>query len=151
MTLAEEVRQAFSGQVFGQPVSAGEIQLAEEELGHALPQVLRDLYSAFDGFTGPTGAPFFFPLRTASSFSPESLVSYTLFLRSEDYFPESLRDAVVVGDFGGGSSWFVKASNPEQVLRWDAEWGDEYEILDGSILDVWLNEKAAYESIDPGA
>ncbi len=151
MTLATKVRQAFEGHAFGQPVPVSEVQLAEEELGHSLPQVLRDLYSAFDGFTGPTNAPFFFPLRTASSVSQESLVSYTLFLRSEDYFPETLRDAVAVGDFGGGSCWFIKASNPDQVLRWDAEWGDEYEVLESSLLEVWLTEKAAYESIDPGA
>jgi SMI1 / KNR4 family (SUKH-1) len=149
MTLATKVLQAFEGQTFGQPVAASEIQLAEKELGYSLPQVLRDLYSAFDGFTGPTNAPFFFPLRTASSFSQESLVSYTLFLRSEDYFPEALHDAVAVGDFGGGSSWFIKASSPEQVLRWDAEWGDEYEALEGSLLEIWLAEKAVYESIDP--
>ncbi len=151
MTFAAEVRQAFEGQTFGNPVPAQEIKLAEEELGFPLPQVLKELYAAFDGFAGPTDAPFFFPLRVASSFSQESLVSFTLFLRGEDYFPEALNDAVAVGDFGGGSSWFIKVSNPDQVLRWDAEWGEEYEVLEGSLLDVWLAEKASYDSVDPGA
>jgi hypothetical protein len=151
MIFAAEIQQAFQGRKFGPPVSDQDLDIAEQELGHKLPQVLRNLYAAFDGFTGPTDAPFFFPLRSKSSFSQESLVSYTLFLRSEDYFPEALLDAVVVGDFGGGSSWFIKVSSPNQVLRWDAEWGNEYEVLEGSLLDVWLREKTAYESIDPGA
>src|SRR5262245_60588132 len=116
MSIASKVQQMFVGRQFGQPLSEHEIQLAEQELGHKLPQVLRELYAAFDGFAGPTNAPFFFPLRTTSSFSQESLVSYTLFLRGEDYFPEALRDAVAVGDFGGGSSWFIKASKPSSAL-----------------------------------
>jgi hypothetical protein len=148
MFLASSVREAFDGRLFGPSVSTDQIAEAERVLGHELPPILRTLYGAFDGFAGPTNAPFMFPLLKGSAFSQESLVSFTLFLRGEDGFPVFLQRAVAVGDNGTGASWLILLDKPNEVVRWDAEWGDTYEVLEGPLLDVWCREKALYESLD---
>ncbi len=147
MITAASVRKALPGGDFREPVSASMLLEAETSLGHALPPLLRELYLAFDGFLGPTLAPFLFPLVTRPSEMQESLVSFTLFLRSEDYCPDWLHRAVAVGGSGGGAAWFILLERPDAVVRWEAEWGPEFEELDGSLLEVWLREKAKYEPL----
>lgn len=112
---------------------------AEELLGHPLPPLLTELYLNFNGFTGPTGAAFFYPLPT--------LVEHTLLLRSEDYFPTFLRHAVAIGDYGTGSYWVILIDAPGNILEWDAEWGDDYETLEGTLVDVWRGRKELYERL----
>jgi hypothetical protein len=147
MSLAESVRNAFAESAFGAPVSSSELEEAEAALGHALPPVLRELYAAFDGFTGPTNAPFLFPLVHRPGPRQDSALAYTDFLRAEIPSLEWLRTAVALGGPGTGSSWFVSILHPDQVWEWDAEWGDEYEVLEGSLLDVWLAKKAMYDAL----
>jgi hypothetical protein len=77
----------------------------------------------------------------------QSLVGYTLFLRSEDYFPSFLANAVAVGDDGTGPMWLVFLDQPQRVALWDAEWGDDVKWLAGSLLDVWLKAKAVYDGM----
>ena len=37
-----------------------------------------------------------------------------------------------------------------QLVCWEAEW-EEYELVEGSLLDAWRKEQAMYESLDPDA
>ncbi len=149
MTTPEQLRNSFPNGVFGAPVSAQVIAEVEAELGHALPQVLRDLYLDFDGFMGPLNTPFLFPLRERPNAMQESLLSFTRFLRDEDYCPPWLHRAVAIGGDGSGSAWFVLLESPDGAVRWEAEWGPEYEQLEGSLLDIWLSKKAALDSLLP--
>ena len=149
MNTSAQVRSSFPNSAFGPPVSAQVISEVEAELGHELPQVLRDLYLNFDGFMGPLNTPFLFPLRERPTEMQESLLSFTRFLRDEDYCPPWLHRAVAVGGDGGGSAWFVLLETPDCVVRWEAEWGPEYEQLEGSLLDVWLSKKSVFESLLP--
>jgi hypothetical protein len=101
-----------------------------------------------NGFVGPTGAQFLFPLlEDAADPARASLVGHTLFLRSEDYFPRFLSRIVAVGDDGTGPTWLILLDQPDKVALWDAEWGEEFEWLDGSLLDVWLKAKAMYDAL----
>jgi hypothetical protein len=34
------------------------------------------------------------------------------------------------------------------VIRWDAEWGVEFEVVGENPLEVWVAEKKAYEECD---
>ena len=141
-----DVRRVFPGNAFGLRVVAETFAAAERELGHALPSQLIDLYLEFNGFLGPTGAPFLFPLFDRSGTRGETLVSYTKFFRSEGYFPEWVQRAVVVGDNGTGAAWFMLLDEECKVVVWDAEWED-YESIEGSLLDAWVKEKEFYDSL----
>ena len=142
----DEVRSAFPEGIFGAPVAPDAIATAERLLGHALPERLRTLYLAFDGFRGPGDALFLLPLLKRPS-PNESLVSYTLFFRGEDYAPVWLRQAIVLGDNGAGVGWFMLLDQGCRLVRWDAEW-EEYEAVGGSLLDAWLRER---DSLAPAA
>ena len=87
----KEVRSAFSNGDFGAPATLEAIATAERLLGHELPLQVRNLYLEFDGFHGPTNAPFLFPVLERPRPGAESLVTYTLFFRGEDYFPDWLQ------------------------------------------------------------
>jgi hypothetical protein len=147
MAMAQDIRQLFHGFPFGSACSPNDIAVAENRLGHSLPSMFRDLYLQFDGFTGPTNAAFFYPLLVPSSFSQAALVEHTLFLRSEDYFPKFLHRAVVFGDYGTGPCWAVSLDAPSRIIEWDAEWGEDYEVLEGTPFEIWKNKKEWYESL----
>jgi hypothetical protein len=106
-----------------------------------IPPVLRNLYRSFNGFRGPTGAAFFWPL-----FGDRGLVRWHQFLRSEFTQPW-LSTCLFYGDAGGGSPWGLKADLPGRVILWDAEWGDDFEVVRTSVLDVWLDEKRKYDEL----
>jgi hypothetical protein len=142
----EDVRQAFAKGVFRKPATAAAIAQVEQALGHPLPDQIRSLYLEFDGFHGPTGANFLFPVRERTPPGSESLLTYTQFFRSEDYFPEWLQHAVAVGDNGTGTTWFILLEEGERIVRWDAEW-EEYEEVEGNLLDAWIAERKLYESV----
>jgi hypothetical protein len=144
MSIALEVRRNFEGFDFGPPCTPEDLAKAEHELGHPLPAVLRQLYLSFDGFLGPTAAVFFSPLLRRDNPTSESLVSFTLFLRGEDYFPEFLQESVVFGSDGCGSNWGMRLDSPDEVFEWHPEQGEEYVVVGTSPLDVWLKGKALY-------
>jgi hypothetical protein len=143
VSIAVEVRALFPGEVFGAPCTDLEISSAELALGHNLPPILQDLYRAFDGFFGPTDAQFLYPLLKTTKPGKTSLVEYTRFLRSED-FPQFLQRAVAIGDTGTGPSWIIEIDRPERILWWDAEWGDEYEVVPGTLIDAWRRARDEY-------
>jgi hypothetical protein len=150
MSRPEEVCIAFPEATFRAPATSEEVAEAERLLGHLLPPQLRELYLEFNGFQGPTNAPFLFPLLERPGPRGKSLVTYTLFFRGEDYFPEWVQRAIALGDNGTGTAWFMLVDEGDRLVRWDAEW-EEYETVEGSLLDAWVREKALYESFRPGA
>ncbi|WP_333677759.1 SMI1/KNR4 family protein [Dyella sp.] len=133
------LRDIFREYSFGEPATPEMLDRAEAKLGHALPPVLLSHFLAFNGFKGPTAADFFY--------SVDQLVEMTLFFRSEDYFPGFLDTAVAFGDDGTGPCWLIRIDQPDTIIEWDAEWGEHYDVLPGSIADVWLARKAAYDRI----
>src|ERR1700729_3646404 len=101
MNLPEEVKRQFAGFRFGAPCSEADIERAEAALGEPLPDVLRELYRAFDGFLGPTDAVFFWPLFAGRP-GAAGLVDMNLFLRAEDDFlSDFVSRCIFFGDDGG--------------------------------------------------
>jgi hypothetical protein len=148
MGLPDEVRACFACFGFGPSCSEGEIGHAESKLGETLPAELKGLYLAFDGFKGPTGASFFWPLFAHKENDP-GLVEMNLFFRGDDLFPQGLvSKCIFFGDNGCGTQWGIKRDLAGKVILWDAEWGDEYEIAGEDLLEVWTAEKRMYEELD---
>jgi hypothetical protein len=144
---ADEVRAIFPGHSFGPPCSEADVRRAEAALGEPLPPILRELYLAFDGFRGPTNAAFFWPL-----FSREGLIEMNRFYRGDDLFPQQLvSQCLFFGDNGCGPQWGFKRDLPGKVMRWDAEWGTDFEVAGESPIEVWRAEKQRYDSLAEGA
>jgi hypothetical protein len=133
------VSELFAGYPFGQPATSEAIRECEARLGHAIPAPFRDYYQAFNGFRGPTNSKFFYSL--------EELLETNDFLRSGE-FPSFLNQHLAVGDPGTGYFWIVPIAEGSEVREWDAEWGDDANLLPGSIEDVWAAKKSVYDSID---
>jgi hypothetical protein len=142
-----EVRHHFADYPFGEPCKLAEIARAESLLGQPIPTVLRDLYINFDGFLGPTGASFLWPLFEKKP-GRGALVEMNRFLRDDDIFPKALTSkCLFYGDAGVGSQWGVKADLAGKIVLWDAEWGEDFEIVGTDILEVWLEEKRKYDEL----
>jgi len=132
-----KIREHFEGP-FGPPVALPQIAEAERRLGHELPDILKIHYAQYDGFKGPTNAPFFHSLR--------ELVETTLWLRGEGYFPEFIQRSVAVGEDGVGAYWLIHLDRPDAIIDWDAEMeGEERIILDGNLTEAWLAGKRKYD------
>ena len=144
---AHNLRQLFPEGSFGPPSSEVQIVDAERALGHKLPPLLDELYRSFDGFTGPTGAQFLYSLLVTPGVMSTSLVVHTRFLRSENYLPPFLQRVVALGDTGVGPCWLMEIDHPRRLLWWDAEWGDDYEVVSCGLLDAWVRAKEHYHSL----
>jgi hypothetical protein len=147
MATADEIRAMFSGRSFGAPCTQADIRRAETALGETLPPVLRELYLAFDGFRGSTDAAFFWFL-----FGREGLVEMNLFFRGDELFPQELvTQCLFFGDNGVGAQWGLKRDLPGKVILWDAEWGEDFEVVGDSPLEVWRTEKQVFDSLSERA
>jgi hypothetical protein len=143
MVRADEIRALFVGHQFGLPCTNDDIGRAEAVLGEPLPPVLRELYLAFDGFLGSTNAGFLWPL-----FGREGLVEMNLFFRGDDLFPQGLvSQCLFFGGDGCGPQWGIKRDLPGKVIQWDARWGNDFEVVGDSPLEVWRAEKQSYDAL----
>jgi hypothetical protein len=115
LSLADEVRIQFKGYPFGSPCPEAEIRRAESELGEALPPVLAELYTGFDGFRGPTNAVFFFPVFDPAN---SGLVETNKFFRNDKTFPQDLvSKCIFYGSDGTGAYWGIKRDLPDCVIQ----------------------------------
>ena len=143
MAAADEIQTMFAGHSFGSPCTEADIGRAEAAIGERFPPMLRELYLAFDGFRGSTNAAFFWPL-----FGPEGLIEMNEFFRGDDLFPQELvLKCLFFGDNGCGPQWGFKQDLPGKVIQWDAEWGNDFEVVGDSPLEVWRAEKQSYDSL----
>lgn len=146
--MSDEVRQVFTNDydeyVFGPPCNEGDIQRAEAALGEPLPTQLRELYLAFNGFTGNAGAPFLWPL-----FGGLSLVDTNRLYRSDDVFPRAITSTCLFfGDNGCRRLWAFKRDLPNRIVQWNLSWPDEVEDVGENPLAVWAAEKRIYDDLE---
>ena len=119
----------------GPPASQQEIRLAEETLGWALPEALREIYACCGPVLGPTGEPLLSPLL-----GPGSLTEMTQFLGSDKVsgFPQSvIARSVFFGHDGCGTHFGLPLTEPGIPFRWDASWGEHVEPHPEGIVALW--------------
>jgi hypothetical protein len=139
----ESIRQHFPDASFGAACSELDILRAEEALGEPLPKILRELYLGFDGFRMSVGVDALLPL-----FGRDGLVEINRFFRSAPEFPtEFVSRFLFFGDDGSGVYWGIKQELPGKVVRWDSEWGADFEVVGDDPLAAWLAVKQMYEAI----
>ena len=145
MTMAEEIRMHFAGCHFGEPCSEADIERGESILNESLPNSLRELYLAFNGFHGPALASFLWPLFDSDP--DKGLVGCNTFLREDSIsgFPPFVSDCVF---FGGNELWWgIKRDLPDRIIGWDS-YVEGFRVLGTSPLEVWLAEKKCYDALD---
>ena len=151
MSPSERVRKAFPAGRFGAPCLEADIAAAERELQIALPEVLKELYCAFNGFRGCGNSELLFSLIHKDSHveSTDTLVGFTKFVREGEEFDQELtRKCTFYGGPATGALWGFHRDLPGKVILWDAEWENpSYEIAGDDIVDVWLNHLSAYEPL----
>ncbi len=149
---AEKVKAEFPDAAFRRPCSDDDIRRANAALGAPLPAILEEFYRAFNGFRGPTNAAFFWQLF-ASKKNPTGLVEMNRFFRDnvDDPFPrEIVSQCLFFGDDGIGAQWGFKKNQQGKIIKWDARWGSEVEVVGESPLEAWLAEKAIYDEMEQG-
>ena len=149
---AEKVKAEFPAAVYGPPCSDDDIRRAVAALGEPLPAVLKKYYRAFNGFRGPTNAGFFWQLF-ASKKNPTGLVETNKFFRenADDPFPrEIVSKCLFFGDDGIGAQWGFKKDLPGKIIKWDARWGTDVEVVGDTPLQAWLAEKEIYDRMERG-
>ena len=81
-------------------------------------------------------------------FGREGLVGMNTFFRSGLEFPAKLvSQCLFFGNDGVGGYWGFKRDLLGKVIRWDAEWGEDFEIDGDNPLDAWLAERRKYEEL----
>jgi hypothetical protein len=146
---AEKVKAEFPNAAYGSPCSDEDIRRATAALGEPLPAILEEFYRAFNGFHGPTNAGFFWPLF-ASTNNPTGLVEMNAFFREnvDDPFPrEIVSQCLFFGGDGIGGQWAFKTDQPGKIIKWDASWGTDVEIVGDSPLEAWVAEKKVYDDM----
>ncbi len=75
-----------------------------------------------------------------------------LFFRGDELFPQELvTQCLFFGDNGVGAQWGLKRDLPGKVILWDAEWGEDFEVVGDSPLEVWRTEKQMFDSLSERA
>ena len=42
----------------------------------------------------------------------------------------------------------LKKDLPGKIILWDAEWGDDFEVVGTDVLEVWIEEKRKYDDLE---
>ncbi|HUO07497.1 MAG TPA: SMI1/KNR4 family protein [Phycisphaerae bacterium] len=124
------------------PATPELIAEVEQGLSVAFPNWLREIYLTCDGFTGPTGVRYVWPLN-----GDQGVLRCNHFLR-EDWQCDWLRRAIIFSDNGlGGSITVHWGALDGRLIEWCYGDADEYKILDLSLFDLWAREQAIWDDV----
>lgn len=125
------------------PTDIALLEETERQLGVTFPDWLRVLYLSCNGFAGPTGVRYLYPLD-----GPDGVLSFTKFVRDEWRLPW-LRRAIIFGDNGlGGSITVHWAALDGRLIEWCYGDGGEYTVLDFDLLELWAREQQNWNVTD---
>jgi hypothetical protein len=115
----------------------------ERKLGVPMPPWLREVYLSCNGFLGPYGECYLYPLD-----GREGVGDFTLFLREEDWSPPWLNRAIVFGYIGGsGSTTAHSVALDGRLIEWCIGDGDKFTALEGGLLELWRQIQARWDAV----
>jgi hypothetical protein len=126
------------------PCSEDQILSAEASLRQRIPDPIRQVYLETNGFRGPTAAQFLWPIDDTQN----GLVEMNKFLREGDEFPRLVRNWFFFGGDGVGAKFAIDPGAPDTVIKWDAEWGEEFETIGKDPFEAWQREQRFYDEVD---
>jgi hypothetical protein len=115
----------------------------EQRLVVPFPDWLRSVYHYSNGFCGPTGVRYLYPLD-----GRDGVLEFTLFLREEDWSPKWLQRAIVFSDNGAGGSITIHwAALDGQLIEWCYGDGADFRILESDLLALWKREQERWDAV----
>jgi len=142
LTLAR-IREVIEVRAYLPPPGIAALEETERALGVPFPGWLRDVYLACNGFEGPAGVRYLWPLE-----GREGVLLFTKFLRSEDWSPSWLDRAIIFGDNGvGGSITTHWAALDGKLIEWCYGDGAAYSVLDCGLLGLWKREQDKWDAV----
>jgi hypothetical protein len=119
------------------------IEEVERRLGVPFPEWVRGVYRSCNGFCGPTGVRYLYPLD-----GRDGVLELTLFLRNEDWSPPWLKRAIVFGDNGvGGSITTHWLALDGKLIQWCYGDGTDFSILNCDLFALWSREQALWDAV----
>jgi hypothetical protein len=144
--LINGIKAQFPQGLFRPPATADEILWAERQLKLHLPEPLRKMYLAFDGFRDATsGSAYLLPLTVDEGAG--SLVATNIFFRdnySAIYPHLNLKRFIFFGMSGGDKYFGINLDNPSEIIAYDLEVGTKYEVIGSDILQVYATDQKQY-------
>jgi len=139
-----KIREHFPDGIFAPPCTLNTVVAVESALGVSLPQPLRELYLAFDGFRGPGNAQYLFPL--AHCVSPgSSLLALTQFFR--DWESPDLSRFIFFGSSTVDHAWGLSLDDSRKIIAYHHHMEDEYEIVGSDIYEVYIADEQRYRRL----
>ena len=141
--IRDRIRTVMPSVRFHHPATHSMIDAAQQSLGVEIPNWLRNIYLACNGFIGPTDVRYLYPLDGS-----EGAAQFTSFLRTEWTTPW-LHRALVFSDNGMGGSLTVHwAILDGQLIEWCYGNGDAYTVADGDFFELLSREQALWDDAD---
>jgi hypothetical protein len=120
------------------------IDRTEHKLGVSFPPWLREVYLHCNGFLGPCGVCYLYPLD-----GDQGVGDFTLFLRTQAWAPPWLGRAIVFGfTEGSGSLTTHTVALDGQLVEWRYLDGDRFTVPEGDLFDVWRRVQARWDERD---
>ncbi|MCO6454559.1 MAG: SMI1/KNR4 family protein [Pirellulaceae bacterium] len=143
------LRTLFPHARFSPPATEAAITDAESQLGVRLPAQLRELYLICDGFREDKGnAKYLFSLTDEDFIG--SLVSVTRHLWTAWKTPD-LRPFLFFGSSSADACWGINLRRPDEIIAFHHQMEDHYEIVGSEIVQVFREDYARYDELDPDA
>jgi len=115
----------------------------EWRLAAPFPGWLRTVYRSCNGFCGPTGVRYLYPLD-----GRDGVLELNLFLRDEDWAPPWLNRAIVFSDNGAGGSitthWVALDG---ALIQWCYGDGADFTVLDCDLFELWRREQERWDAV----
>lgn len=145
-SVLDRIRAVMPSASFNPAATPDMLDDAERSLGVALPDWLREIYLACNGFRGPTDVRYLYALD-----GNDGAVEFTSFLRTEWSLPW-LDRAIVFSDNGiGGSCTVHWAILDGQLIEWCYGDDGEYTVADGDLFGLLAREQAFWDDIEANA
>jgi hypothetical protein len=137
------VRKVMEISAHAPPKDTAVLEETERQLGVTFPDWLRIQYLSCNGFTGPAGVRYLYPLDGS-----DGVLSFTRFVRHEWGLPW-LQRAIIFSDNGlGGSTTVHWAALDGRLIEWCYGDEGEYTVLDFDLLELWAREQQKWNAID---
>lgn len=118
-----------------------EVDEIEQALGLPLPSDVREQYRLSNGLLGPTKCQLLYTYKQ----SPESDILQHNAIRSHDWFPQSFKSIILLGNDGCGNNICYDGASCEAIL-WNAADGEYVQERRATVKEIWAYIEALYAS-----
>lgn len=125
------------------PATPALIDDVEHRIAVVFPEWLRTIYRSCNGFCGPTGVRYLYPLD-----GRYGVLEFNLFLRSQEWSPPWVKRSIIFGDNGvGGTITTHWAALDDKLIEWCYADRAEFTVLDSDLFELWRREQEDWNAL----